>query len=75
MTSVIGEKWKLRVISVITENWKGIVIYKKSKRKYQFFKLIKKWKEIVISKFLFPSTPYFLRDLKVEGNSNENGRK
>ena len=28
------------------------------------------WKEIAISKLLFPSTPYFLWDLKVEGNSN-----
>ena len=35
----------------------------------------KKWKEIAILKLLFPSTPYFLRDLKLEGNSNENGRK
>jgi hypothetical protein len=33
------------------------------------------WKEIAILKLLFPSTPYFLWDLKVEGNSNENGRK
>jgi hypothetical protein len=27
-------------------------------RKYQFLKLIEKWKEIAISKLLFPSTPY-----------------
>ena len=33
------------------------------------------WKDIAIMKLLFPSTLYFLRDLKVEGNSNENGRK
>ena len=33
------------------------------------------WKEIAIMKLLFPSTLYFLRDLKVEGNRNENGRK
>ena len=30
---------------------------------------------MAILKLLFPSTPHFLRDLKVEGNSNENGRK
>ena len=77
---MIGEKWNLRAISVITEKWKGIVILKKvegnsnqNARKKQFLKLIKKWKKI--AKFLFPSTPYFLRDLKVEGNSNENGEK
>ena len=28
------------------------------------------WKEIEIMKLLFPSTLYFFRDLKVEGNSN-----
>ena len=39
------------------------------------FKIKRQWKEIAISKLLFPSTPYFLRDFKVEGNSNENGRK
>ena len=33
------------------------------------------WKEIAILKLLFPSIPYFLTDLKVEGNSNGNGRK
>ena len=38
-------------------------------------KINRKWKELAISKLLFPSTPYFSRDLKVEGNSNENGRK
>ena len=52
-------------ISVIKEKWKEIA----------FFKFNRIWKEIAISKLLFPSTPFFLRDLKVEGNSNESGRK
>ena len=44
-------------------------------RKQQFLKLIEKWKEIVISKLLFPSTLLFLEKTKIkwngmEGNSN-----
>ena len=38
---------------------------------------ISKWKEIAIFAIIekWKEVPYFLRDLKVEVNSNENGKK
>ena len=52
------------VISLITEKWKGIVIFKKvegnsNQNGRKFLKLLEKWKVIAIFKLLFPSTPYF----------------
>ena len=66
-------------------NYIILVGYVQNGRKKQLLKLIEKWKEIVISKLLFPSTLLFLGKTKkkwnkMEGNSNfkiqyKSGRK
>ena len=56
---------KLYYACAVSSKWKEIAI----------FKINRKVEGNSNFKIAILSTPYFLRDLKVEGNSNENGRK